>query len=137
MVQLKYEKQAKKDLPQLGLNQTRRLNEILERLSENPYKSDWPANLHYEKLDKTWKGNPDYSLRLGGTDRMVYSIDDNEVIIICLISLKGHYQGKFRNRNAKADLIITFRGIKAMCETREQMIAFNNLLSTLKFRIDK
>lgn len=138
-VDIVYSKIAKKDKSSLGPNQISRLENILSELYLNPYKSNWPLNYHWEKLDKTWKGNPAYSIRLGGTDRLVYSIDNKtkELIIISLISLKGHYQGKFKSRHAYADLERTLRSVRAMCTTKDQMIAFNQLMNSLKFRVSR
>ena len=65
----------------------KRIQKILEELSENPYEGIGnPEPLKYE-LTGFW------SRRINQKDRLVYEIIDHEVVVI-IISALGHYNDK-------------------------------------------
>ena len=125
---------VKKQLKRLTVKDSKTVDHIVDLLTDNPFKSDWDRKFKYEKLkNTTYKGLSIYSLRINQKDRFCYSIDKDGDIIILIISVKSHYA-----RITEALVINhTLAELKAMCINKQQKIAFNHLLNTLKFPIEK
>ena len=86
MFEIKYQRQALKDLKKLQKNQKLllKLREILDDIKKNPYSSDF----RMEKLKGNFENH--FSKRLDRENRVIYQISDRAIIVI-VISFLGHY----------------------------------------------
>lgn len=80
----------------------------------------------------TYKGLPIYSLGLNHSDRFCYCIDDSfNITIIDILNVNSHY------KHISESIRSTFAELREACITKNQKIAFNQLLNSFKFKVSR